>query len=303
MRKPDASFLRNSFLRNSLLCVILCCGVSDVTAGEPSKLVVDGAQVEKLAGGFVFTEGPASDAKGNVFFSDIPNSRIHKWSLDGKLSTFRENTGRANGLYFDAKGNLLACEGGNRQKTSTSPDGKVRVLADKYDGKKLNSPNDLWIDAAGGVYLTDPRYGSQAGLEQGGFHVYYLPPDGKTLKRVIDDLTKPNGILGTADGKRLYVADPGAKKIFVYAIEGSGRLGKRKFFAPQGSDGMTLDEKGNLYLTSGGVVVYDSNGKKLTTIETPEGPANVCFGGKDRKTLFITARKGFYSLRMNVRGQ
>ncbi len=286
-----------------LLGVVICFSVSDATAGEPSKLVADGAKVEKLAGGFLFTEGPASDAKGNVYFSDIPNSRIHKWSLDGKLSTFRENTGRANGLYFDAKGNLLACEGGNRRLTSTSPDGKVTVLADKYDGKKLNSPNDLWIDSAGGVYLTDPRYGSQDGLEQGGFHVYYLPPGGKELQRVIDDLTKPNGILGTADGKRLYVADPGAKKIFVYAIEGNGRLGKRKFFAPQGSDGMTLDEKGNLYLTGGGVVIYDSNGKKLTSIETPESPANVCFGGKDRKTLFITARKGVYSLRMNVRGQ
>ena len=276
--------------------------IDSMQAEEATALVASGAEVQKLAGGFKFTEGPAADAKGNVFFTDIPNERIHKWSVDGKLSTFREKSGRANGLYFDKSGNLLACEGGSRRLTSISQDGKVTVLVDNFGGKKLNSPNDLWIDPSGGVYFTDPRYGSQEGLEQGGFHVYYRSPKGK-VTRAIDDLVKPNGILGTTDGKLLYVADPGAGKTYRYSIKADGKLSERKLHAASGSDGMTLDEHGNLYLTTRGVDVYNTKGQKIAAIKTPERPANVCFGGKDRKTLFITARTGFYSLKMAVRGQ
>lgn len=272
-------------------------------AGETDELIAPGAKVEKLAGGFLFTEGPAVDKQGNVFFTDIRNNRIHQWSLDGKLTTFRSGSGAANGLYFDKKGNLLVCEGGNRRVTSITMDGKVTVLADSYDGKKFNSPNDLWIDPQGGVYFTDPRYGSEQGLEQDGFHVYYIPPGKKEATRVIDDLVKPNGVVGTADGKRLYVADPGANKSYVYRIQKDGTLTDRRLAAPEGSDGMTLDERGNLYLTRAGVRVYNPDGKLIASIETPERPSNVVFGGADRKTLFITARTGFYSLRMNVRGQ
>ena len=248
-------------------------------------------------------KGQRATRRDNVYFSDIPNTRIHKWSVDGKLTTFRENSGRANGLFFDSQDNLLACEGGNRRLTSISPKGKATVLADSYNGKKLNSPNDLWIDPKGGIYFTDPRYGNQKGLEQGGFHVYYLAPKGKKLDRAIDDLVKPNGIIGTSDGKLLYVADPGDNKTYRYRIQADATVTDRKLFATQGSDGMTLDEKGNLYLTRGAVTVYNPEGKRIAALKTPEGPANVCFGGKDRRTLFITARTGFYSLRMNVRGQ
>ena len=262
-----------------------------------------GAQIEKRAGGFVFTEGPACDRDGNVYFSDIPNNRIHKWSVDGRLSTVRENSGGANGLYIDAGGNLLACEGGSRRLTSMASDGTISVLADHYAGKKLNSPNDLWIDPQGGVYFTDPRYGNMDGLEQGGFHVYYLSADRKRLTRVIDDLVKPNGIVGNADGKLLYVADPGDNKSYVFHIQSDASLSNRRQIAPEGSDGMTLDERGNLYLTRAGVHVYSPQGKRIAVIETPERPANICFGGKDRRTLFITAQKGFYSVRMAVQGQ
>ena len=273
-------------------------------SAQETGLVASGAKVTKLADGFLFTEGPACDARGNVFFSDIPNSRIHQWSTDGKLSTFRENSGKANGLFFDRAGDLLACEGGARRLTKTSPDGKVTVLADSYAGKKFNSPNDLWIDPEGGVYFSDPRYGPQEGLQQDGFHVYYLTPDHKRVIRVIDDLVKPNGVLGASDGSKLYVADAGGRKTYVYRIGPKGSLIERKLFAPQGSDGMTLDERGNLYLTGRpGVVVYDRNRKWIGTIKVPEGPANVCFGGKDRKTLFITARTSLYSVPMSVRGQ
>lgn len=282
--------------------IVLSCSLQ-AHAAEPETLVAPGARVVKLAGGFKFTEGPAVDPSGNVYFSDIPNKHVHKWSLDGKLTTFRQDSGGANGLFFDREGNLLACEGTSRRVTATSQAGKTTVLADAYGGKKLNSPNDLWIDPQGGVYFTDPRYGSQDGLEQPGFHVYYLAKRGAKLVRVVKNLKKPNGIVGTADGKKLYIADPGDNKTYVYRIQRPGFLGQRRLIAPQGSDGMTLDEKGNLYLTRGGVEVYSNSGKKIASIKTPEGPANVCFGGKDRRTLFITARTGLYSVRMAVRGQ
>ena len=262
-----------------------------------------GGIVERVAGGFAFTEGPARDAQGNIYFTDIPNARIHKWSLDGKLSTFRENSGGANGLFFDRASNLVVCEGGNRRMTSLAPGGAVTVLADSYGGKKLNSPNDLWVDPQGGVYFSDPRYGSQQGVEQDGFHVYYLPADRQRLQRVTDNLIKPNGVVGTADGKLLYITDAGDGKTFVYRIQADGTLADRRLIAPVGADGMTLDEQGNLYLARNAVHVYSPDGKKLAEISVPEAPSNVCFGGADRRTLFVTARKGLYAIRMNVCGQ
>ncbi|MGB2809142.1 MAG: SMP-30/gluconolactonase/LRE family protein [Sedimentisphaerales bacterium] len=281
-----------------LLITVLavCCN------GAQPSVVADDAKVEKLAGGFKFTEGPAADAKGNIFFTDIPNNRIHKWSLDGKLSTFRENSGGANGLCFDKKGNLLACEGGGRRLVSIDPKGEVTELAAKYKNKKFNSLNDLWIDPKGGVYFTDPRYGRRDNLDQDGEHVYYLAPDHKSIVRVIDDMVRPNGIIGTRKGKRLYVADHGGKKTFVYTINKDGTLSNKKLFAPEGSDGMTIDNEGNIYLTTNAVAVYSKKGEKIDTIKVPEGPANVTFGGKDKKTLFITARTSLYSVRMRVKG-
>ena len=286
-----------------LVITAFCIGLAPQAASAADELVAPGATVEKLADGFVFTEGPACDKDGNIYFTDIPNERIHKWSLDGKLSTYRENSGRANGLYFDSDGNLLACEGGSRQLTCISPDGEATVLADRFDGKRLNSPNDLWIDPQGGIYFSDPRYGGDNGLELDGFYVFYLAPDRKRLTCALDDLVKPNGVIGTKDGKLLYVADAGDSKTYVYRIQADGTLTDRRLIAPVGSDGMTLDQRGNLYLTRGVVHVYSPSGEKLAEIQVPEAPANICFGGKDRKTLFITARKGLYSLQMNVRGQ
>jgi len=280
----------------SLLLVAVVTGRS---AGKPS-VVAEGAKVEKLAGGFKFVEGPAADAEGNIYFTDIPNNRIHKWSVDGKLSTFREDSGGANGLFFDKDGNLLACEGNGRRLVSIDPQGNVTVLADKYDGKRFNSLNDLWIDLQGGVYFTDPRYGSRDNMEQDGEHVYYLSPNHKRIVRVVDDMVRPNGVIGTADGKRLYVADHGGGKTFVYSINEDGTLSNKKLFAPEGSDGMTVDNEGNVYLTTDVVAVYNKNGERIETIEVPEQPANVCFGGEDKRTLFITARTSLYSVRMRV---
>jgi gluconolactonase len=273
------------------------------TAQNANAILAPDTQVQRLAGGFQFTEGPACDDSGNVFFSDIPNCRIHKWSDEGQLTTFRENSGRANGLFFDGQNNLVACEGGSRRLTSIAPDGKVTVLAEAFDGKKLNSPNDLWIHPNGGIYFTDPRYGKQDGIEQDGFHVYYLGPDRDALVRVIDDLQRPNGVVGTADGKVLYVTDEKGNKTYVYQIGPDGALKDRKLFVEKGSDGMTLDEKGNVYLTNKSVWVYGPDGTQVAEIPLPESAANVCFGGTERSTLFITARTGFYAVPMLVRGQ
>ncbi len=270
---------------------------------EDLSVVAPVAAVKKLASGFIFTEGPAADAQGNIFFSDIPNNKILKWSLDGNLSTFCENSDGANGLYFDKDGNLLACQGSGRKLVSIDPNGNVTVLADKYQEKPFNSLNDLWLDPKGGVYFTDPNYGrNRDSMQQDGEHVYYLTPDRKKVIRVINDMVRPNGVIGTPDGMLLYVADHGDRKTFVYTINNDGTLSNKKLFAPESSDGMTIDNEGNIYLTTGVVAVYNSKGEKIETIIIPESPANVCFGGKDKKTLFITARTSLYSLQMRVKG-
>ncbi len=285
----------------SLIALVI---VAVIAGCEPEKMsvVAKGAKVEKLAGGFMFTEGPAVDTEGNIYFTDIPNNRIHKWSIDGSLSTFRENSGAANGLFFDKEGNLLACEGDNRRLASISPEGKVKVLADKYNDKKFNRPNDLWVDPEGGVYFTDPYFGDRSNMEQDGEHVYYLSGDRKRLLKVINDLSRPNGVIGSADGKLFYVADYSQNKTYTYTIFPDGTLSHKKLFALEGMDGMTIDNEGNIYLTTDVVVVYNKNGEKIETINVPEQPANVCFGGKDKQTLFITARTSLYSLRMRVSG-
>jgi gluconolactonase len=289
-------------MRTMIYALAVCLLVVAGCTAQNKSVVATGAQVQKLSGGFRFTEGPAADAEGNVYFTDIPNNRILKWSLDGKLSTFRDDSGGANGLYFDKKGNLLACEGGGQRLVSIDMQGNLTVLADTYKDNKFNSLNDLWIDRKGGVYFTDPRYGSRDNLPQDGEHVYYLTPDRKKTIRVIGDMVRPNGLIGTRDGKLLYVADHGGKQTFVYRINKDGTLSDKKLFAPEGSDGMTIDNEGNVYLTTSVVAVYDRNGQKTEQITVPENPANVTFGGRDKRTLFITARTSLYALRMRVRG-
>jgi gluconolactonase len=271
-------------------------------------LIAPGARLAKLAEGFKFTEGPAADAKGNVYFTDQPNDRILMWGTDGKLTTFMEPCGRSNGLCFGPDGRLWACaDEKNELWTIDVATKKHTVVVKDYQGKLLNGPNDVWVRPDGGVYFTDPYYQrdywKRGPKEQDQQAVYYLTPDGKTLTRVAADLKQPNGIIGTPDGKTLYVADIGANKSFVYTIKEDGSLADKKLFCEQGSDGMTLDEKGNVYLTGKGVSVYDKAGKKVQQIDVPEGwTANVCFGGTDMKTLFITASTRLYGLKMAVKG-
>ena len=270
-------------------------------------VVAPGAKLEKLAGGFTFTEGPTCDANGNVFFTDQPNNRILEWSVDGKLSTFMEPAGRANGMYFDAAGNLIACADEHNELWSIAPDKKVTVLVKDFAGKYLNGPNDVWVAPGGRMYFTDPfykrRWWDHDTMALRNEEVYYLAPDRKNLMPVTDDLKKPNGIIGTPDGKQLFVSDIRAAQTWRYDIQPDGSLTNKTFFCGLGSDGMTIDTEGNLYLTGKGVTVFDKDGKQIEQIDVPEKwSANVCFGGKDRKTLFITATESLYSIRLRVMG-
>jgi gluconolactonase len=282
-------------------------------AGKRSKqmasLVAKGATPVLVSRQFTFTEGPAVDKKGNIFFTDQPNNKIWEYSIDGKLSVFMDSTGRSNGMYFDAKGNLVSCADEHDQVWSISPDKKVTVLVTGYNGHLLNGPNDLWIAPTGGIYLSDPYFQrdywtrKSADPALAGEKLYYLPAGGKELLMADSSITKPNGLVGTPDGKYLYVADMGPWKTYRYNINPDGSLTNKQLFADEGSDGMTIDERGNIYLTNNGVSVYSPAGKKIEHIPIPEKwSANICFGGKDRKTLFITASQGVYTVRMNVRG-
>ncbi len=292
--------------------LVAVTGASAEKAGPPdakrASIIAPGAKVEKLADGFSFTEGPAVDAEGNVFFTDQPNDRICKWSVDGKLTDFMKPCGRSNGLYFDRNGKLLACADMDNELWSIDMSGKATVLVKDYKGKKLNGPNDLWEDPKGGIYFTDPLYKRpywtrDPAMQQDGQHVYYLAPGRKTLMRVTEDLVQPNGIIGTPDGKYLYVADIGDKKTYRYRTNADGTLSDKMLFCSMGSDGMTVDSEGNIYLTGKGVTVFNPAGEQIEQIPIDAGwTANVTFGGKGRHTLFITAQKSLYALRMRVKG-
>ncbi|MDQ6478422.1 SMP-30/gluconolactonase/LRE family protein [Dyadobacter sp. LHD-138] len=276
---------------------------------DKNAIAAPGAQVEKLGEGYKFTEGPVPDTKGNVFFTDQPNNKIIRWDAETRqFSTFSDNAGRANGMYFDKKGNLITCSDEDNQVWSFDKKGKPTVLVKEYDGKLLNGPNDLWIDPKGGMYLTDPLYPRDywkrdPKMQQDGEHVYYLSPGSKELVRVDDKLKKPNGIIGTADGKKLYVADIGANKTYLYDIAKDGSLTNKTLFVSKGSDGMILDNEGNLYLTGDGVTVFDKTGKKIAHFPISKGwTANLCFGGKNRDLLFITSETAVYGIKMRVKG-
>ncbi|QTA90650.1 SMP-30/gluconolactonase/LRE family protein [Desulfonema magnum] len=279
----------------------LLFGVTDDPGTGTESVVLDGAEITQIADGLSFAEGPAADANGNLYFSDISANRIYTWSEAGGATVFREDSGGANGLFFDSEGNLLACEGTNGRLVSIDSQGNVTVLADEYNSKSFNEPNDLWIDAKGGVYFSDPVY-IKASAVQDGEHVYYLTPKRDNIIRVISDMTRPNGIIGTSDGTTLYVADHGEGKTYKYDIAENGTLSDKTLFVAAGSDGMTIDSEGNIYLTNeNGVQVYDASGTLIETIAVTD-PTNVCFGGAEGHTLFITAKTSVYSLQMRVEG-
>lgn len=289
-----------------MLCLSALTTLSSCNSNK--DIIAKNAKVEKLADGFSFTEGPASDAEGNIYFTDQPNNRILKWSVDGILSVFMEDAGRSNGLYFDRQGNLLACADMENELWSINTQGNHTVLISDFEGSKLNGPNDLWEHPSGKIYFTDPLYprdywNRSPEMQQPGEYVYYFDPKTNVTTCVATNLKKPNGIIGSPDGKRLYIADIGDGKTYSYSIEANGSLSNRQLAVPMGSDGMTMDEHGNIYLTGKGVTVFNPQGEQIAHIPV-DAPwtANVTFGGRDGKTLFITASKGLYSIQMNVKG-
>ena len=301
----------------NLISILLCsfawtfsgcmsrCQCPDIV--QDQGIIAVDQQLKEISTEFEFTEGPAADSKGNIYFTDQPNDRIMIYTTDNQLETFMQPAGRANGLYFDNDGYLLACADNNSElwkidiKTK-----KHEVLAHKYNNARLNSTNDLWVHPDGGIFFTDPFYKrkwwTHSNPTQDGQHVYYLHPQTGELTRVLDNLVQPNGLIGTQDGRTLYISDIKAQKIYQYKIQNNGVLSDRKLFCDMGSDGMTIDCCGNVYLTNGqGVVVFNKDGQKIQQIKIPQKwTANVTFGGKDRNMLFITAQKGIYTLKTNV---
>jgi gluconolactonase len=293
--------------RNFFVLVLLIILSGFIKDDGLNSIIEDGAQLEKLADGFLFTEGPSADSEGNVFFTDQPNDRIMLWRVSGVLETFLQPSGRSNGLSFDNNGNLWACADEKNEFWMIDKEKKVTVFPFKYKEKLLNGPNDLWIAADGGIYFTDPFYKrpwwEHNSMPQEIQGVYYISPDMKTVTRIIDDLKQPNGIVGTPDGKTLFVADIGANKTWKYSVSKDGTVNNKQLFCELGSDGMTIDSKGNIYLTGKGVTIFDKSGKKIGNIPVAENwTANVCFGDKDLKSLFITASKGLYRIKLKVKG-
>ncbi|MEZ4776335.1 MAG: SMP-30/gluconolactonase/LRE family protein [Bacteroidia bacterium] len=290
-----------------LISIFACFSALHGQQDGKNKLIAKGATLIREATDYSFTEGPAVDPQGNVYFTDQPNDRIIKRAVDGTISVYMEKAGRANGLYFDNDGNLLACADLENQIWKIAGDQQVTVLVQDFEGKKLNGPNDLWVDPKGGIYFTDPfykrPYWNRTEKEIEAENVYYLSPDGQKLVVAATDFVRPNGIVGTPDGNKLYVADINAGKTWSFTINSDGTLTDKTLFTELGSDGMTIDHKGNVYLTGKGVSVFSSAGEKIAQIDVDERwTANVCFGGKKQKTLFITASKSLYTLNMKVKG-
>jgi sugar lactone lactonase YvrE len=282
---------------------VLTQRVRCVRGGGTNVAVAAGAAPVRLASGLGFTEGPAADASGQIYFSAVTAGIIYRWSLEGALSVFRTNAGNANGLSFNATGSLVACEGGNGRITATGIAAtNVTVLSATYNGLRYNEPNDLWIAPDGGVYFTDPVYFGHA-VVQGGEHVYYLAPGATGAVRVASDLVRPNGLAGTPDGQTLYIADWGASNVYRYAVQPDGTLTGKSAFAAVRCDGMTIDSAGRLYFCETAVRVFDAGGKEVERISIAERPTNVEFGGDQRQFLFITTDAGsLYAVRMSAQG-
>ena len=287
-------------------------------------LLPAGAKWEKVVGDLQFGEGPAWHPDGYLLFEDVPANRTLKLGADDKVSVYRTDTAAANGLAFDRDRLLVACEGnggeGGRRVARIEKDGRRTVLADRYQGKRLNSPNDLAIDGKGRIYFTDPRYSKRENLELDKEGVYRIDPDG-TLTRVVDSLTRPNGILVTADGQTLYVADnasPGGVVTLVafdLDARGDAKNGRvlHDFGGGRGIDGMAIDAGGRIWATAGtkekaGIYVFAPDARRaqatlVTVIPMPEDPTNCTFGGLRRDILYVTTTSSLHRIRTGVRGQ
>jgi gluconolactonase len=262
--------------------------------------------LKQVTTNYAFTEGCSSDKDGNVYFTDQPNDKVWKYGTDGKVTLFLDKTGRANGTFFDKKGNLILCADEKGELWSVDKKGKAKVIAKSYQGKQLNGPNDLWIDPTGNIFITDPYYQrdywTRPTPDIAHQSVYIIPKGSNSIVLAADSLNQPNGIVGSPDGKYLYIADAGAGKIFRYNIGEKGKLTGKQLLINRGSDGITLDNRGNIYLTGNGITIFTSEGQQIAQIKVPEGTSNVCFGGKEKNILFVTAKTSVYTIPMSVKG-
>ena len=273
-------------------------------------------QFEKLATGFLFTEGPLWHAQGKyLLFSDMPGDHLRRWSAKDGVTTFRKPSNKSNGLTWDRQGRLLACEHATSSVTRTEADGSIRALASHYEGKELNSPNDIICKSDGTIYFSDPTYGRMEyyGVPrpcQLGFQgVYRLDPERETLILLADDFSQPNGLCFSLDEKRLFINDTDRQHIRVFGVHADGTLDQGRVWAEttgsgQGApDGMKIDSGGNLYCCGpGGIHVFDPNATCLGVIHVPEGVANFTWGDDGLRSLFITASTSLYRIKVRVPG-
>ncbi|MBS0029923.1 SMP-30/gluconolactonase/LRE family protein [Chitinophaga sp. 22321] len=299
--------MKCSFYSTLLLGLCYCMNVRAAHPDSIPATVADNATLELVSKQFAFTEGPVADKKGNIFFTDQPNNKIWKYDTRGQLSVFLDKAGRSNGLYVDRKGNIIACADEKDELWSISPKGKIKILVNNFGGHQLNGPNDVWVAPGGGIYFTDPYYQrdywerKQPDIKEE--RVYYLAPGAKEPIIAAEDFVKPNGIIGTPDGKQVYVADINGGKVYRYSVNSDGTLSRQQLMASKTTDGLALDDKGNLYLCGNGITVVSKEGEQTGFIPVPESwTANACFGGKNNDILFITAGKSIYTLKMKVKG-
>lgn len=310
------------------------CNPADTAYFDPTCLLAPNARLKTLGEGYSFTEGPAVDKRGNIFFTDQPNDKIYKWSVNsGRITTFLTGTGRSNGMAFDKDGNLITCADMHGEIWKIAPNGSHTVLVNNYNGKLLNGPNDVWINPKnGGMYITDPifprgywdagdprqqgwppTHSEQAATGKGGY-VYYLARGSRRLVRVTTEAMGwdsdgwPNGVVGTPDGKKLYVnkwaPDINTAGTWVFDIKPNGTLANMRKFANMGGDGMSMDDRGNIYISNSyGVTAFSPKGTRIFNVPTGSGATNNVFGGHDNKTLFITGPVDkFTAIKMNVKG-
>lgn len=301
-------------LNRALGVVILCALLSAPVCAKPQAgipgVVAPGVQPELVQEGFMFTEGPVGTADGGLYFSDIRANQTFFLDASGKITRVRENTEGTNGLALSHDGNLLSAVGDGKKITKWTREGRTITLSDNFDGKPYLAPNDLIVDAKGGIYFTDP--GPRPLVPGRKAYVFYLPPGAKQPVLLDDQIVRPNGLTLTLDRKTLIVDDTVGEMIFAFAVQPDGTVKDKRKFAQlhdiqqgmeSGADGMVLDRENRILVTTvTGIQVFDSTGKYLGTIRVPRQPANVAFSGPGKHALYITAREGLYRLKMLCQG-
>ncbi len=248
-------------------------------------------ELQAIVSDLQFAEGPAF-YNGSLYFSDIQANKIYKWNENTGSQVFISNSGAANGIYFDNNGDMIVCQGGNKQLVTIDAEKNITVITDKFEDTSYNEPNDVWQAPNGNIYFTDPIYTGT--LSQAGEYVYCVKSSTGEVIRVIDDLVKPNGIIGNVAGSKLYVADHGASKIYQYPISSDGTLGSKQLFASVQADGLSIDSSGNVYAASESILIFNSSGQQINSIDIPGTITNICITESESKLAYITTHNRVY---------